>query len=155
MPDLPTAEESFVLMTNGKFASVSFLLAVADKEPIRDCCISTFRVGKKEALALKRLHEAVRLERCRIIVSGLMGDGEDQRYTYYRTLVQVCEACGFDLRGLQNHSKVTLMRTDCNWYVLETSSNLNETPNIEQFRFENDEQLFEFYKQNLFEKGEK
>ena len=66
-----------------------------------------------------------------------------------------CEACGFDLRGLQDHSKVTLMRTDCNWYVLKTSSNLNENPKIEQFIFENDEQLFELYKQNLFEKGEK
>lgn len=55
---------------------------------------------------------------------------------------------------MQNHSKVTLMRTDCNWYVLETSSNLNENQKIEQFRFENDEHLFEFYKVNLFEKGE-
>jgi hypothetical protein len=34
--------------------------------------------------------------------------------------------------------------------VIETSSNLNENPKIEQFSFENDAELFEFYRRNLF-----
>lgn len=37
------------------------------------------------------------------------------------------------------------MKTKNNYYVVETSSNLNENPQIEQFTFENDKDLYEFY----------
>ena len=37
------------------------------------------------------------------------------------------------------------MRTKDNYYVLETSSNLNENPKIEQYSFENDEELYAYY----------
>lgn len=37
------------------------------------------------------------------------------------------------------------MKTKNNYYVVETSSNLNENPQIEQFTFENDKDLCQFY----------
>ena len=37
------------------------------------------------------------------------------------------------------------MRTKENYYVLETSSNLNENPKIEQYSFENSKELYDFY----------
>ena len=39
-----------------------------------------------------------------------------------------------------------------NFYVVETSSNLNENPKIEQYSFENDEELFLFY-ENFFKEA--
>ena len=44
-----------------------------------------------------------------------------------------------------NHSKIILAKTKHNFYVIETSSNLNENPKIEQFNFENSKRLYEFY----------
>lgn len=43
------------------------------------------------------------------------------------------------------------MRTSENYYVLETSSNLNENPKIEQYSFENNKELYLFYYE-FFEK---
>jgi hypothetical protein len=62
----------------------------------------------------------------------------------------VCERNGWRYASLKNHSKVILARTAENWFVIETSSNLNENPKIEQFSSENDAALFEFYRRNLF-----
>lgn len=49
-----------------------------------------------------------------------------------------------------NHSKVLIFDTDDGQYVLETSSNLNENPRVEQFSFEKDKLLYDYYMQNLF-----
>ena len=49
-----------------------------------------------------------------------------------------------------------LFDTDNGKYVLETSSNLNENPKIEQFSFEQNSELFDFYKklfELMFEEG--
>lgn len=37
------------------------------------------------------------------------------------------------------------MDTDNGKFVIETSSNLNENPKIEQFSFERSDELFDFY----------
>lgn len=38
-----------------------------------------------------------------------------------------------------------------NYYVIETSSNLNENPKLEQFSWENDKELFEWYEKLFIE----
>nr|DAI82559.1 MAG TPA: hypothetical protein [Caudoviricetes sp.] len=43
------------------------------------------------------------------------------------------------------------MKTEKNFYVVETSSNLNENPKMEQFSFENDKSLFDWYKKLFIE----
>lgn len=58
------------------------------------------------------------------------------------------------LRCENNHSKVHLYDTDQGKFIIETSSNLNENPNIEQFSFEKDDDLFEFYLKNIFKSDE-
>ena len=48
-------------------------------------------------------------------------------------------------------AKVYLMKTEKqNYFVLETSSNLNENPKMEQFILSNDQMLYDFY-YNLFD----
>ena len=44
-----------------------------------------------------------------------------------------------------NHSKLLLFDTDDGKFVLETSSNLNENPSMEQFSFERNAELYDFY----------
>lgn len=151
LPKLPAEDESIVMLSMGSFASISVIYAIAENEPIRRLYVSTFRVGKKESLALKRLHESGRLDECGIVVCGLMSEDARDKYPYFRVLAEVCEQCGFIIKSAKNHSKVILAETDQNAYVVETSSNLNENPKIEQFRIENDAELLEFYRRNLFE----
>ena len=126
---------------------------LAQKEPIIDLFVSTFRVGTKEIGQLERLHEAGRISTAQFVLSGLVewdDSRKSEKYDYYAFFKAVCDRNGWRYTSLKNHSKVILARTAGNWYVIETSSNLNENPKIEQFSFENDAALFRFYLRNLF-----
>ena len=146
--DLPNCEECIKILSFGGFSSASLIAFVAEKTRIRRLLVSTFRVGKKEIQMLNALHSAGRLEKAEFVVFSLMQESDD--HGYFQLLQAVCSKNGWSVKTLKNHSKVILLDTDDGFFVCETSSNLNENPKIEQFSIEQDEALFEFYRQNLF-----
>lgn len=104
------------------------------------------RIGKKEIETMITLHSAGMLQNAAFIVDGIFSTDEGKSHDYYSEMTRACESEGWRFKVAKNHSKVILMQTKAgNYYVLETSSNLNENPKIEQFSFENDKQLYDFY----------
>lgn len=150
----PAPDECFKMLSDaGGWSSCSLIMWLAQKEPVLDLYCSTFRVGTKEIGQLERLHEAGRIGTAQFVLSGLVewdDSRKSEKYDYYAYFRAVCDRNGWRYASKKNHSKVILARTAENWYVIETSSNLNENPKIEQFSFENDAALFEFYRRNLF-----
>ena len=90
---------------------------------------------------------------CYFAVGSLMKDCGNavKKYGYYDNFESVCGNNGWKYVVVNNHSKIILFDTDIGKFVLETSSNLNENPKIEQFSFEKDDDLFDFYK-SVFER---
>jgi len=72
-------------------------------------------------------------------------DIQSDRYDYVSQIKKLFAEVGFRMIDLSNHSKIFLMRTKNYNFVLETSSNLNENPTIEQFCFSNSKALYDFY----------
>ena len=137
----------------GGFSSCSVVLWIAGATKIVRMHASTLRVGKKEIDALADLHHKGRLFRAHFVLSGLAKNntalsGKDYKYTEY--FEQVCQSCGFTWKYAKNHSKVILLDTDTGKYAIETSSNLNENPKIEQFCITKSEEVYEFYLRGLF-----
>lgn len=60
-------------------------------------------------------------------------------------IVKPYEKNGWKVVVKNNHSKILLFDTENGKYVLETSSNLNECPNIEQFSFQKSDELYKLY----------
>lgn len=138
----------YKFVSNGGFSSISFIKYVADRAIIRELYASSFRIGRKELQMIDMLHNAGRIGKCHFAVGTLMGRDSQavRRYKYYDNLVDVCNRNGWEYTAVNNHLKLILMDTDRGKYVIETSSNLNENPKIEQFSFEKDEELYEFYR---------
>lgn len=148
IPKLPGTDESYrAISYQGGFASVSFIVDVAQKETILELTASTLRIGKKQLKALQKLQDMGSLKKANFVIGGIMKENKStgRSYSYYDDFQQVCEVNNWNYVVVNNHSKIILMRTDSNYYVLETSSNLNENPKIEQFTFENDKELYDFY----------
>lgn len=144
-PDLPSDGECFKAVSCGNFSSIAFIMFVAQKTKINRMYASTLRVGRKHLFTLDALHKKGNLDYCGFVVGSIMKEDQAQevkKYQYYNDLKAVCEKNGWGYAAINNHSKVILFDTDVGKFVLETSSNLNENPNIEQFSFEKDEQLF-------------
>lgn len=145
---LPDKETVYKLISfSGGFASVSFIKAVADAEIIEELTASTLRIGEKQFEYLAKLRKDGRLLSARFFIGSLMAEDEkkEAKYNYYGKFNEFCDQNGWRRITVNNHSKIILMRTKENYYVLETSSNLNENPKIEQYSFENSKELYDFY----------
>lgn len=144
--NLPT-DACYKYISTGGFSSISFIKFVADRTKINALTVTTLRVGRKELQLLNLLHSQGRLNKCTIITSDLMRKDsvKVKGYKYFDDLGRVCKTNGWQLSTAKNHSKVLLFDTESGKYVIETSSNLNENPKIEQFSFERSKDLYHFY----------
>lgn len=145
LPNLPTENEVFkMLSVKGGFSSIGIIQYIAEKEPIQKLYVSTFRIGLKQFAMLKDLKESELLNDVEFITSGMQGLN-GLKYDYLSPILNGCKEYGWSVTEINNHSKLILAKTKNNYYVIETSSNLNENPKIEQFSFENDRKIFEWY----------
>lgn len=151
----PLPDDTVVkLISDGGFSSISFIRYVAEHTHINHLYASTLRVGRKHLECLDVMHRQGMLGGCTLIVGSIMKQDSEyvKKYKYYDDLTEVCEKNGWEVIVEQNHSKVILFDTEDGYFVLETSSNLNENPKREQFSFEKSEELFNFYLQ-IFQEG--
>lgn len=149
----PKKDECFkMLSVGGGFSSLGIIKYVADREVIEQMYVSTFRIGKNHFKVLKKLHDNGRLKNANFITSNSQKRmDETSDYDYYRTIELTCKKYGWGLKVFDNHSKLILIKTTENFYVVETSSNLNENPKMEQFSWENDKSLYEWYEELFIE----
>ncbi len=146
---LPGPDEVVKLISfNGGFASINFIDYIAQTEGILELTASTLRVGRRQMDRMLALHRQGKLERATFFIGALMATDElkgKDSYNYFKHALDLCDEVGWRYCVTNNHSKVLLMRTPARWYVLETSSNLNENPKIEQYSLEQSEELYRFY----------
>lgn len=154
----PTKQECYkMLSVGGGFSSIGLIKYVAEIETITEMYISTFRIGRKQFDVLTELKDKGKLGKCFLITSQTQQkvDGamsyNGTTYNYYEYICEKCKEYEWVLKAYDNHSKLILMQTNKNYYVVETSSNLNENPKMEQFSFENDKSLFDWYKKLFIE----
>lgn len=135
------------LSVKGGFASINFIDYVAGLEVIQELTVCTLAVGKAQIERLENLKQRKRLKNANFIVSTIFKQRGElvDKYGYYDAFQEICDRNKWRYKLTNNHAKIILMRTAQNFYVLETSSNLNENPKIEQFSFETSKELYEFY----------
>jgi hypothetical protein len=144
--DLPNSEVRKYISTGG-FSSIGFVKFIAERAFIKNLTVSTLRVGRKHLQVLDVLKNQQKINHITFIVGSIMKNDSKlgKTYRYYDDLQAVCEKNGWKIIVNNNHSKILLFDTDKGKFVIETSSNLNENPNAEQFSFEKSEELYDFY----------
>ena len=149
--ELPDDFEVRKYVSCGGFSSIGFIKFIADRTFIKELTVSTLRVGKKHLQVLDVLHNQGKIGKITFIVGGIMKNDSElgKSYGYYNDLKKVCEKNDWKVIVKNNHSKIILFDTENGKFVIETSSNLNENPNMEQFSFEKNEKLYEFYEKFL------
>lgn len=144
---LPEEGEVYKFLSTGGFSSISFVRFIAKRAKILELTAFTLRVGKKEMQALNVLHSGGRLEKANFLIGSFMKNDSKTglKYGYYQLFDRICGKNGWNYTVVQNHSKILLFETEVGKFVIETSSNLNENPKMEQFSFEKNAELYDFY----------
>ena len=137
----PEPGESIRLVSPaGGFSSCCVVMALAEQARINKVNISTLRVGKKEMRALRTLN----IPDVSICLGGIALENA-KKYDYARYMEHAVENWGWKAVYMRNHSKIILLDTDRGKITIETSSNFNENPQIEQFCVTNDDSVYDFY----------
>lgn len=150
MTDLPD-DEIVKLLSFGVFSSIGFIRFVADREIIKNLDVSTFAVGANQSKALDVMADDGRILNARFFVGTIMEmDAMKKRAGINvadraQALDALCKKHSWNYYIVKNHSKIILFNCASGKYVLETSSNLNENPKFEQYSFEKNEALYNFY----------
>ena len=146
---LPQENESIRLISPiAGFSSCSLVMALSEMCRIDSIKITTLRVGKKELSALVSL-EIPSVEFCLCDVQKQNANA----YDYADYFENVCRENGYSFRYINNHSKIILLETSVGKITIETSSNFNENPKIEQFCITNSSDVYDFYLEQFREIG--
>lgn len=144
---LPGPGEVFKFISlYGGVASLSFIKWVANREPIHHLQASTLRIGPKQYQYLNAMAKSGRLKSARFVTSSLQKEVEARRgRNYSKEFMDIARRNSWEVTVANNHSKIILMQTASAFWVLESSSNLNENPKIEHYSFQQCEELHAFY----------
>lgn len=157
---LPNKNEIYKMISTGGFSTLGIINYIASKERIERLYVSTFRIGQKHFNRLIELHKQNKLEKCYFITSSTQkridqtAKYKDREYNYFEYMIEKAKQFEWEIKIYDNHSKLVLIKTLQNYYVIETSSNLNECPKMEHFSWENDKKLYLWYEswfEELFE----
>lgn len=153
----PSKNEVFKLISVGGFSSISIIKYIAELETIEELYVSTFRIGKPHFEELLKLHKKNQIKNAYFITSEKQaGIDSTLSINYFKLISNECKKIGWKVASYNNHSKIILMKTKNNNYIVETSSNLSENYKMEQFNWENDKGLYEWYEglfKELIENG--
>jgi hypothetical protein len=144
---LPIPNQQIRIVTRKAINSFDFILSILHKVKIEKLIIAFYRIGKK---VINELHELQKQDKIGKIVF-LINDSFPKLVPDAWNLLKSFESSVWIVKVENNHTKIILIKTDENYYVIEGSGNLSVNARIEQYLFENNKKSFLFH-QNWIEK---
>lgn len=153
---LPKKGQQIRLVTQKSFNMYTIMLKILEKESVfEELYLSSFNI---KGIVIDTVFEMVKSKQAlklRILLSQTVRARMPQRIIQLeKHMLQTMEDVKIKLNW--NHTKITLVKTKKNFYVLEGSGNLSDNAQIEQYLFENNEKMYNFHKEwmeNSFKKN--
>ena len=139
---LPKKGIQIRIVTKKGINSFDFVLAVLATEEIEEMIIAFYRIGKK---VIQELSEFIKDSKIKSIYF-LVNDGLPKLTPDAYNLMKQLESNNWKVRLDNNHTKIILLKTAKNHFVIEGSGNLSINARIEQYVIDNDISLFDFHK---------
>ena len=139
---MPVAGQQFRIVTQKAVNSFDFILAVLHEEKIEEMIVAFYRIGKKVIQEIYELQKNNYIDQCHFLVNDAVPKLTPDAWN----LLKSFENKKWKVRVENNHTKIILLKTTKNFYVIEGSGNLSINARIEQYVFDNNEILFNFHK---------
>ncbi len=139
---IPKKDEQIRIVTRKMINSFDFILAIiANNEIIENLIIAFYRISKKAIIEISELIKEGKIKN----VILLINDGFPKLVPDAYNLLLQQKSTNFTIKLENNHTKIILIDTIKNKYIIEGSGNLSINARIEQYLFENNEQVFNFH----------
>lgn len=136
----PKKGEQLRIITKKLINSFDFILAILNNEIINEIYLTSYRIGKKTVLQLDKLINQGKIKHLTILISNNFPRFAPDVWNNLTILKNTT------LKVEDNHTKILLIKTDNNNYVVEGSGNLSINARIEQYCIDNNIDIYNFHK---------
>lgn len=139
---LPAPEEFFFLQSDTSFNAFTFIPLVAKHQGIRELHASTYSINKRVIDALVELHDGGLIDRITLLLSDSLKQRNTSTVEHLNGVIS--SRPNIEVNYAWNHSKVCIMKTDNNHFIVEGSGNWSENAQYEQYLFANSQGMYDF-----------
>ena len=139
---LPAPEEFFFLQSDTSFNAFTFVPLVAKHQGIKELFISTYAINKRVIDAIVELHDGGLVDKVSLLLSDSLKQRNSTTIDHLNGMIN--SRPNIEVNYAWNHSKVCMMRTESNYFIVEGSGNFSENAQYEQYIFANSKGLYDF-----------
>lgn len=146
---LPEKDEHFRLITHNAFNAFSWIDFLCDKfTSFEEVYITSYNFGEAPINILFEKFDSGIFEKLRLVISESIRFRMPKRFFQLKEGVEQRKDKNLKMAGVWNHSKIILMRPKLAeaYFVIEGSGNFSENAYIEQYSFDNSEQIYNFHR---------
>lgn len=143
----PLPGEQYRIITEKQFNAYALILHLLETEAIERLCLAIYRINEPTVAGLIDFIEAGKITKATFVISNFF----NQTRKPERWAIRLREFCeenpNCEHTYTHNHSKVLAVKTESgNHYVFEGSGNMSDNARIEQYIYENSEEVYLFHK---------
>lgn len=144
---IPLKGEQYVIVTEKQFNAFALICGLIEKNIIDEIHLAIFRINQPTVQAIIDFIEAGKIKTGTFIISNFFNQTKksEQWSIMLRDYCQTNK--DFQHICAHNHAKVLIARVNNDHYVFEGSGNMSDNASIEQYRYENNKQVFEFHRE--------
>ena len=143
---IPKKGEQYVIVTEKQFNAFALICGLMENNTIDEIHLAIYRINQPTVQAIIDFIEAGKIKRGTFVISSFFNQTKKPE----RWAIMLRDYCqknkDFHHIYTHNHAKVLIARVGENHYVFEGSGNMSDNARIEQYRYENNKQVFDFHK---------
>jgi hypothetical protein len=146
---LPMPNEHHRYVTHNAFNSFSWLEFLCSHfDTFEELYLISYNFSEKPIDAIFQRYDQGQFKKLSIVISESIRFRMPKRYEQLEKLIKERNTSNCRLAGVWNHAKIILAKpvNSNNFFVVEGSGNFSENAYIEQYSFDNSEQIYNFHK---------
>jgi len=151
----PKQNQQYRIVTQNSFNAFTFVLKfIADFGFLNECILTSYNISQKTLFAIEELINNGKIQHLTLLISESIQFRIPQRYVEIENIFHR-NPDKIKVAMIWNHTKIMLAKTKKHHFVVEGSGNLSDNARIEQYIFEDNEEIYKFHKawiDEIFEK---
>lgn len=144
----PKPNEQYRIITEKQFNAFALILYVLETEIIDELYLAIYRINEPTVNSIIDYIQTGKIKKAVFVISNFFNQTKKPE----QWAIKLKNFCSQNNNTkhiyIHNHSKVVAIKTESNQhYVFEGSGNMSDNARIEQYIFENNEEVFNFHKQ--------
>ncbi len=142
----PKKDEQWLIITEKQFNAFALVLKILQDSEIDELYFAIYRINEPTIESLISFIDAGKIKKGLFIISNFFNQTKKPEKWALRLIEYCKDKKDFDTLFVHNHAKILCLKEKDNFYVFEGSGNMSDNARIEQYRYENSKEVFDFHK---------